>query len=88
MGLITFAGSVSPISQYHMNKGGDFWRLTDLSAKQLLEKHFKEAKVSVYGNSYAAINFIRGVPAEKLSKKAVFTKDENYQILITCVVKK
>ncbi|MCL5027884.1 MAG: class I SAM-dependent methyltransferase, partial [Bacteroidetes bacterium] len=49
--LITLAG-ISQISRYDMERWGDYWRFTDLSAKKIFSEVFGEENVIVdfYGN--------------------------------------
>lgn len=83
--LCTVPG-LSQISRYDMDRWGDRWRLTSLSASELFATAFAEAEaeVSTYGNALAALCFIEGIPAERLRAKELHVNDPDYQILV-CV---
>ena len=87
--LATVAG-ISQISRYDMDRWGDYWRFTDLSAKRLFEEVFGEGNVEVetYGNVLASIAFLHGIAAEELTKEELFYKDIDYQITIAIKARK
>lgn len=87
--LATLAG-ISQISRYDMDKWGDYWRFTTLSARKSFEEIFGERNVDVnfYGNVLSSVAFLEGITAEELSMKELDHKDENYQMLITIVAHK
>jgi SAM-dependent methyltransferase len=68
--LATFPG-ISHISRYDMDRWGDYWRFTTLSAKRLFGEVFSPENVAVqsYGNVLTAIAFLHGLAAEELRKK-------------------
>ena len=84
--LATVAG-ISQISRYDMDKWGDYWRFTTLSAKASFEEVFGEDNVSVqaYGNVLSSIAFLHGLAMEELTRKELDLNDDNYQMLITVV---
>jgi hypothetical protein len=87
--LATFAG-ISQISRYDMDRWGEYWRFTTLSAAKAFEEVFGEGKVQVdfYGNVLSAVAFLEGISAEELTPEELDFKDQNYQVLITLVARK
>jgi hypothetical protein len=87
--LATLAG-ISQISRYDMDRWGDYWRFTTLSAMKSFGEVFGEDNVAVssYGNVLSTVAFLEGITAEELSTKELDHKDENYQMLITIVATK
>lgn len=82
--LATFPG-ISQISRYDMDRWGDYWRFTTLSAKHLFEKVFPPESVEVqsHGNVLIAITFLHGLAAQELKRKELEHHDPDYQVLIT-----
>lgn len=87
--LATFAG-ISQISRYDMDRWGDYWRFTTLSAQKAFEEVFGAGQVQVdfYGNVLSAVAFLEGISAEELVPGELDYKDHNYQVLITLVARK
>src|SRR6185437_13370800 len=87
--LCTLSG-IAQVSRYDMDRWGDYWRFTTLSAKRSFGEVFGEAQVSVDygGNCYAAINFLRGIALEELDKEKLAIKDPNYPIVISIIATK
>lgn len=87
--LATLSG-IAQISRYDMDRWGDYWRFTPLSAQLCFEEVFGSANVAAdyYGNCYAAINFLRGIAVEEVVPRKLDEKDPNYPVLITVVAKK
>ena len=83
--LMTLAGVSHQISREDMERWGDYWRFTSLSARRLCESVFPSANVIVetHGNVLAAIAFLHGLAREELSQKELDTKDPDYEVLIT-----
>lgn len=82
--LVTVPG-ISQISRYDMDRWGDYWRFTTLSAKRLFEEVFGDGNVTVeaYGNVLAASSFLYGLASEELKKEELDYHDPDYQLLIT-----
>jgi len=82
--LIATMPGISQISRYDMDRWGEFWRFTTLSAKRLLSEAFDEKHVEVeaYGNVLAAVAFLHGLAAEELTKEELDYRDPDYQLLI------
>lgn len=87
--LCTVPG-LSQISRYDMDRWGDRWRLTSLSAFELFATVFAEEEVEVrtFGNALAALCFIEGIPAEHLRPKELRVNDPDYQILVCALAHK
>lgn len=87
--LCTLSG-IAQISRYDMDRWGDYWRFTTLSAQRSFGEVFGEDNVTVDygGNCYAAINFLRGIALEELDKVKLTVKDPNYPIVISIIATK
>jgi hypothetical protein len=82
--LCTLSG-IAQISRYDMDRWGDYWRFTTLSAQRSFAEVFGDDNVTVDygGNCYAAINFLRGIALEELDGAKLTVKDPNYPIVIS-----
>lgn len=82
--LVTVPG-ISQISRYDMDRWGDYWRFTTLSARRLFEEAFPVTSVTVkaYGNVFAAIAFLHGLVTEDLRQEELDYPDPDYEVLIT-----
>jgi SAM-dependent methyltransferase len=87
--LCTLSG-IAQISRYDMDRWGDYWRFTTLSAQRSFGDVFGNENVTVDygGNCYAAINFLRGIALEELDKQKLAVKDANYPIVISIIATK
>jgi SAM-dependent methyltransferase len=87
--LATLSG-IAQISRYDMDRWGDYWRFTTLSAQLCFEEVFGSSNVAAdyYGNCYAAVNFLRGIALEEVDPKKLDQKDPNYPVLVTVVARK
>jgi SAM-dependent methyltransferase len=83
--LMTLAGISHRISRYDMDRWGDYWRFTSLSARRLGESVFPPANVDVdsHGNVLAAIAFLHGLAQQELHQEELEAKDPDYEVLIT-----
>ena len=81
--LATMPG-ICQISRYDMDRWGDYWRFTDLSARQLFEDIFGVGNidVSTYGNVLTACAFLQGYAAHEFRAAHLNHKDPDYQVLI------
>lgn len=84
--LITVPG-ISQVSRYDMDRWGDYWRFTQLSARRLFADAFGDdnVDVTVYGNVLAAVALLHGVAAEELTDAELFTFDPDYPVIIGVV---
>jgi SAM-dependent methyltransferase len=82
--LATFPG-ISQISRYDMDRWGDYWRFTTLSAQRLFADVFSPTNVDVesHGNVLAANAFLHGLVEEELRREELDYQDRDYQLLIT-----
>ena len=82
--LATFPG-ISQISRYDMERWGDYWRFTDLSAQRLFGDVFGDENISVetHGNVLVACASLHGLAAEELTLDELNHHDPDYQVLIT-----
>jgi SAM-dependent methyltransferase len=87
--LVTVPG-ISQISRYDMDRWGDYWRFTALSAQSLFEKRFlpENIEVKTYGNVLAATAFLYGLAVKELKPEQLDYHDPDYQMLITVRVVK
>lgn len=81
---------LSQISRWDMDRWGDRWRLTTLSATELFAERFESDHLTVdsFGNVLAALCFIEGIPAEHLRRRELEANDPDYQILIAIEARK
>jgi hypothetical protein len=82
--LATLSG-ISQISRYDMERWGDYWRFTSLSARRLCEEVFPPANVTVeaHGNVLAAIAFLHGLASHELREQELDFRDPDYEVSIT-----
>jgi glycosyltransferase involved in cell wall biosynthesis len=82
--LATVPG-ISQISRWDMERWGDCWRFTTLSARRLFASMFPPEQVSVapHGNVLAATAFLHGLAAQDLRPEELDYHDPDYQVLIT-----
>jgi SAM-dependent methyltransferase len=82
--LVTVPG-ISQISRFDMDRWGDYWRFTSLSAERLFRDAFDGGTVDVRasGNVLASVAFMQGVAAEELRESELAHDDQDYQLLIT-----
>jgi SAM-dependent methyltransferase len=76
---------ISQISQYDMERWGDFWRSTTLSARRLFEEAFAGGTVDIgaHGNALAATAFIQGMTTDDLTPAELDHFDPIYPLIIT-----
>lgn len=82
--LVTFPG-ISQISRYDMDKWGEYWRFTTLSARRLFEEVFpsENLQVEAYGNVLVAVAFLHGLAAEELRREELDYHDPDYEVVLT-----
>jgi glycosyltransferase involved in cell wall biosynthesis/SAM-dependent methyltransferase len=88
--LVTLAGVSHQISRNEMNRWGDYWRFTSLSARRLFEEVFPASSVTVnaYGNVLAAIAFLHGLTVQELRPAELDASDPDYEVVITIEARK
>ncbi len=87
--LITLAG-LSQISRYDMDRWGDYWRFTSLSAEKLFSEVFGKENISIktYGNVLSSIALLEGLSVDELTKDELEFVDPDYQMIIAVVAQK
>lgn len=87
--LCTVPG-ISQISRFDMDRWGDYWRLTTLSARELFETAFASGSVDVrcHGNVLAAVAFLHGVALEELERADLDVRDDDYQLIVAVAATK
>jgi hypothetical protein len=82
--LATVPG-ISHIIRYDMDRWGDYWRFTSLSARRVFEREFGEGQVEVeaHGNVLAATGFLYGLAGSELRPAELDQTDRDYEVLIT-----
>lgn len=82
--LATISG-ISQISEYDMERWGDYWRFTDKSARMAFSNVFgiNNVEVKYYGNVLSAVAFLEGISSEELNENELQYIDKNYQLIIT-----
>ncbi len=82
--LATFPG-ISQISRYDMERWGDHWRFTTLSARRLFEEVFPPDHLSVnaHGNVLVAAAYLYGVVTQELKREELDYHDPDYELEIT-----
>jgi glycosyltransferase involved in cell wall biosynthesis len=76
---------ISQIVRYDMDRWGDYWRFTSLSARRLFECGFPQGDVRVeaHGNVLAATAFLQGLSSRDLRPDELDYSDPDYEVLIT-----
>ena len=71
-------------NRYDADRWGDYWRLTDQSARKLFEAQFLPENVTVttYGNALSATSFLEGLAAGELSHVDLDVQDPDYQLVV------
>ena len=81
--LATMSG-ISQISRYDMDRWGEYWRYTPLSARRLFESAFapKDIFVTAYGNVRSASALLYGHASRELKPKELDYQDDDYPVTI------
>jgi hypothetical protein len=68
-----------------MDRWGDYWRFTSLSARRIFECAFSEGgvRVEAHGNVLAATAFLQGLSSRELRPDELDHHDADYEVLIT-----
>jgi glycosyltransferase involved in cell wall biosynthesis/SAM-dependent methyltransferase len=82
--LATVPG-ISQIVRYDMDRWGDYWRFTSLSARRTFECGFPdgEVRVEAHGNVLAATAFLQGLSSRELRPEELDYHDPDYEVTIT-----
>jgi len=86
--LVTVPG-ISQVSRYDMERWGDYWRFTALSARMLFADAFGDDNVEIveYGNVLAAVALLHGIAAEELTEEELSSFDPDYPVIIGVVAR-
>jgi len=82
--LLVTAPGISQIYRDEDGRWGDYWRLTDRSARWLFERTFGAQGVSVVqrGNVLSATAFLQGLASSELTRSELDFTDPDYQVSI------
>jgi SAM-dependent methyltransferase len=82
--VLATCGGITKASAPDMERWGDYWRFTAMSARRLFEESFPADRVSVqgYGNVLTATAFLYGLAVEELSSQEMDTRDSNFEVTI------
>jgi glycosyltransferase involved in cell wall biosynthesis len=81
--LASVPGGIHQISRFDMDRWGDYWRFTRLSARLLFEEIFgSNVLIKTYGNVMAATAFINGLTVEDLRPEELNHCDAEYEVSI------
>ena len=82
--LATMPG-ISGIVRYDMDRWGDYWRFTSLSARRIFECTFpgSDVQVQAQGNVLAATAFLQGLSSRELRPDELDYHDPDYEVLIS-----
>lgn len=85
--LVT-AHCLGHISLYDYHNWGEYWRFTDMSMYRLFAEVFDEKQIIVHswGSMKTAVAHLYGLCAEDLQEKDFEYQDEQYPVIIGCVV--
>ncbi len=83
--LLATAPGISQISQYDMQRWGDYWRFTTASLRRLMSMAFPGDAVEIasFGNVRAASALLYGLAAEELSTTELEMRDDDYPVTLT-----
>ena len=81
--LATVPG-ISQIDRHEMERWGDYWRFTSLSARMLFERVFspEHVTIDVYGNVLSAAGLLYGLASSELSQQELDFRDPDYEVVI------
>jgi hypothetical protein len=82
--LLATVPGISQISRYDMERWGDHWRFTTLSAQKLFAEVFSPSEIHIrsYGNVLSANALLQGLAAEELRQEELDYHDPDYELLI------
>ena len=82
--VLATGGGITKVSAEDMERWGDYWRFTSLSARRLFEEAFPPDQVTVesFGNVLTATAFLYGLAVEDLSSEELDVCDPNFPTII------
>ena len=83
--VLTTLPGISQISRYDMDRWGEYWRFTTLSAQRLFAEFFPPECVTIeaHGNVLAAIALLHGLASSELKPLELEHHDPDYEVMIT-----
>lgn len=85
--LITVSG-ISPISRPDMDRWGYFRNFTDAGVRSMFGTENTECFIETYGNFKVACAFLGGMSYKELQEKELSYVDEDFQVVISAVVRR
>ena len=82
--LLATCSGMAKLSPFSMERWGDYWRFTPLSARKLFTEVFPEecVQVQAFGNVLAATASLQGLVTEELSREELDHHDPEYHMVI------
>ena len=87
--LATVSG-ISQVSRYDADRWGHFWSFYPQGIERAFKQVFGDDNVTIqtFGNSLAAISFVKGIAQDELSKEELDFNDPDYPVSITICARK
>lgn len=81
--LLTVPG-ITPACVPDRDHWGDYWRLTSLGLRRLLEEFFPAENITVdaYGNVMTATGFLHGMSSDEFSRTELTMRDPRFEVII------
>jgi SAM-dependent methyltransferase len=81
---------ISQISRYDTERWGDYWRMTPLAVRRLLEEVFpaKNLTIEAHGNVRLAAAYLYGLAAEEIPASVLAEADPDYPLIVCARAKK
>lgn len=78
-------GCITELSLFDYHNWGEYWKFTDMAAKELFLEYFDEGNVKVisYGNAKAAVAFLYGISAEEMPEDTFEYFDEQFPVVVS-----
>ena len=86
--LILTCSFFSPLSNYDIERWGEFWRPTENSIKRIFDENFTMINSQCFGNLFAVKKFLDGISADELKKKDLDHLDKSFPIIHAFIFKK
>ena len=79
--------AIAPVSQYDVERWGEYWHFTPQSVARLFEPVFgaENVRVTAFGNSVVAHAYLAGMAAEELHERELLPYDPDFPIVIAAV---
>ena len=83
--LLATTHGISKLSRWDMDRWGEYWRFTSLSARRLVEQVFPADTIEIraHGNVLVATAFLYGLAAEDLTPRELNDTDPDYEMIVT-----